>query len=88
MWIYFYNKKIKDTSLSHNVTKSDYDKCEIYVESKSINKSDKSVYRESELPELIHRNHNEMKNNIIRGGKYSIPLLLINILDHVENNVS
>lgn len=64
----FYNKKIKYISLLHNVTIPDHDKCDIYVESKYIKKSHKSVYRKFELPELVHCSLSD-KNNIIRGDK-------------------
>ena len=60
---------MKDISLLHNVTISDHEKCEIYVESKSTKKSCKSVQRESELLELIHNDLGDLKNNLIRGGK-------------------
>ena len=60
---------MKDISLLYNVTISDYDKCEICVESKSTKKSCKSVEREFELLELIHSDLGDMKNNLTRGGK-------------------
>jgi len=63
-----YIKKMKAIGLLHNVTISDYDKCEICVESKSTKKSCKSVW-ESELLELIHSDLGDLKNNLTRGGK-------------------
>ena len=64
-----YIKKMKDIGLLHNVTEFNHDKCEICVESKFTRKSCKNVQRESQLLELIHSDHGDLKNNLTRGGK-------------------
>ena len=45
----YVKKKMKELGLIHNMIDSSNIKCEVYIESKSIKKSCKSVERESKL---------------------------------------